>query len=56
MFLLHFSIPHKRRCKAFLTAAGYASASVLYNLDDPPFIHDDYTIGQFEVRGCIASG
>lgn len=35
---------------AFLSAAGYASSSVLYNLGDPPFVHGNYTIGQFQVR------
>ncbi|KDQ58417.1 hypothetical protein JAAARDRAFT_57348 [Jaapia argillacea MUCL 33604] len=33
----------------FLTAAGYASASVLYNLPDPEFIHNGYTVGPFEI-------
>jgi hypothetical protein len=34
---------------AFLTAAGYASAAVLYNLADPPFVNGPYTVAQFEV-------
>ncbi|KDQ60228.1 hypothetical protein JAAARDRAFT_32601 [Jaapia argillacea MUCL 33604] len=33
----------------FLTAAGYASASVLYNLPDPEFIHQGYTVGHFQM-------
>ena len=34
---------------AFLSAAGYASSSVLYNLGDPPFLHDVYTVAPFKV-------
>jgi hypothetical protein len=34
---------------AFLSAAGYASSSVLYNLSDPQFVHDVYTVGAFAV-------
>jgi hypothetical protein len=33
----------------FLGASGYASASILYGLGDPPFIHDGYAVGEFEV-------
>ncbi|KDQ58416.1 hypothetical protein JAAARDRAFT_192990 [Jaapia argillacea MUCL 33604] len=33
----------------FLNAAGYASASILYNLSDPEFIHQGYTVGPFEI-------
>lgn len=36
---------------AFLSAAGYASSSVLYNLGDQPFMHDVYTIAPFQV--CV---
>lgn len=35
---------------AFLSAAGYAASSVLYNFGDPPFTHDVYTIGPFQVN------
>jgi len=35
----------------FLSAAGYAASSVLYNFGDPPFIHDVYTIGPFQIPG-----
>ncbi|KAF8656532.1 hypothetical protein AX16_002496 [Volvariella volvacea WC 439] len=34
---------------SFLTAAGYASAAVLYGLHDPPFIHQPYTIAPFQL-------
>ncbi|KAL1698800.1 hypothetical protein EV121DRAFT_217521 [Schizophyllum commune] len=34
---------------AFLTAAGFASANVLYDLKEPSFIHDGYTIAPFEL-------
>ncbi|KAH0581767.1 hypothetical protein J132_10903 [Termitomyces sp. J132] len=40
---------------AFLTAAGFASASVLYSLPDPPFIHGQYTIAPFELPRDLAS-
>lgn len=33
----------------FLTAAGFASASILYNLTDPSFIHNEYSIAPFEL-------
>jgi len=33
----------------FLSAAGFASASVLYDFGDPPFIHNEFTIGKFDV-------
>ncbi|KAL1674633.1 hypothetical protein EV122DRAFT_281875 [Schizophyllum commune] len=33
----------------FLTAAGFASANVLYDLKEPSFIHDGYTIAPFEL-------
>jgi hypothetical protein len=36
--------------EAFITAAGYSSAASLYDLGNPPFINDHYTVGQFEVR------
>jgi len=36
---------------AFMSAAGYASSSVLYNFGDPPFTHDAYTLGPFQIPG-----
>jgi hypothetical protein len=36
-------------CIGFTSASVLASAWMLYDLGDPPFIHDGYTIGQFEV-------
>jgi hypothetical protein len=35
---------------AFLSAAGYASSSVLFNFGDPPFTYDVYTIAPFQVN------
>lgn len=35
---------------AFLTAAGYASADVLYDIGDPTFVDGRYSVAQFEVR------
>ncbi|KAF5349143.1 hypothetical protein D9756_009317 [Leucocoprinus leucothites] len=35
---------------SFLTAPGYAGASILYDLGDPPFIRQGYTAGLFDVR------
>ncbi|KII91113.1 hypothetical protein PLICRDRAFT_155954 [Plicaturopsis crispa FD-325 SS-3] len=40
---------------AFLSAAGYASASVLYDIGDPDFIHDTYTIGEFQLPTDVAT-
>ncbi|KAL0957578.1 hypothetical protein HGRIS_001362 [Hohenbuehelia grisea] len=41
----------------FVTAAGFASASVLYNLGEPPFVHQPYTIAPFGIpRNVIANG
>ena len=34
---------------AFLSAAGFASSSVLFNLGDPPFLHDAYAVAPFRV-------
>lgn len=34
----------------FLGASGLASASIVYGLGDPEFIHDGYTVGAFEVQ------
>ena len=54
-----FSPPEKnaplttRILAAFVTAAGYASASILYSLGDPSFVHDGYTVAPFEV--CYSS-
>ncbi|KAJ7068060.1 hypothetical protein C8F01DRAFT_1116696 [Mycena amicta] len=39
----------------FLTAAGYASASVGYNLPEPPFVFDTYTVTPFEIPYDIAT-
>ncbi|GLB39261.1 hypothetical protein LshimejAT787_0604230 [Lyophyllum shimeji] len=42
---------------AFVTAAGYASASVLYRLGDPPFIHGPYTVAPFQLpTNLVANG
>ncbi|KAF9442920.1 hypothetical protein P691DRAFT_844735 [Macrolepiota fuliginosa MF-IS2] len=40
---------------SFLTASGYAGASVLYGFGDPPFIHQGYTIGAFELPTSVAT-
>jgi len=40
---------------SFLSAAGYASSSVLYNLGDPPFLHDVYTVAPFKIPTDVAS-
>ncbi|KAF8920335.1 hypothetical protein CPB85DRAFT_1274646 [Mucidula mucida] len=34
---------------SFLTAAGFSSASVLYNLPNPPFTLDGYTVAEFQL-------
>jgi hypothetical protein len=34
---------------AFLTAAGFSSASVLFKLRDPQFVFNDYTVAPFQV-------
>ncbi|TFK67568.1 hypothetical protein BDN72DRAFT_90461 [Pluteus cervinus] len=39
---------------SFLTAAGFAAASVLYRLDTPPFILGQYTVAPFELPQNIA--
>jgi hypothetical protein len=36
-------------CLAFLSASGFASSSVLYNLGDPLFLYDVYTVAPFQV-------
>jgi hypothetical protein len=41
--------PEYHDLTVFLSAAGFASSSVLYGFGDPPFIHDEYTIGNFVV-------
>ena len=38
---------------AFLSSAGYAGASVMYNLPAPPFIRVPYTVAPFEVGDQI---
>ncbi|KAF5346377.1 hypothetical protein D9756_011395 [Leucocoprinus leucothites] len=40
---------------SFLTASGYAGASILYDLGDPPFIHQGYTVGLFDLPTFITS-
>ncbi|KAJ6629223.1 hypothetical protein B0H10DRAFT_1988625 [Mycena sp. CBHHK59/15] len=39
----------------FLTAAGYASASVGYNLQQPPFVLGQYTITPFQMPTSLAT-
>ena len=34
---------------AFLTAAGYASANVLYHFGDPEYVHQGFTVAPFQV-------
>jgi hypothetical protein len=42
---------------SFLTAAGYAAASILYKLDNPPFVLGDYTVAPFELpTNIVANG
>ena len=47
-------------CVGFLGASGLASASIVYGLGDPAFVHDGYTVGTFEVihvpSGASTSG
>jgi hypothetical protein len=40
---------------SFLSAAGFASSSVLYDLGDPPFLHDVYTVAPFKIPTDVAS-
>ncbi|KAF9460650.1 hypothetical protein BDZ94DRAFT_1311303 [Collybia nuda] len=40
---------HYRDPTSFLTAASYVSASVLYNLADPPFVKGKYTVARFQL-------
>lgn len=40
--------------QAFLSGAGYAGASVLYDLPAPPFIQVPYTVAPFEVGFILA--
>ncbi|RDB16062.1 hypothetical protein Hypma_003454 [Hypsizygus marmoreus] len=40
---------------SFLTAAGYASAAVLYRLADPSFINGPYTVAPFQLPTNLAS-
>lgn len=42
-------VPTSFEHQAFLTAAGYAAASVLYDIESPAFIRTPYTIAPFEV-------
>ncbi|KAJ6599302.1 hypothetical protein DFH09DRAFT_1130691 [Mycena vulgaris] len=39
----------------FLTASGYASASVSYNLQQPPFIFGAYTVAPFQIPTEVAT-
>ncbi|KAJ6510035.1 hypothetical protein C8R47DRAFT_1208087 [Mycena vitilis] len=39
----------------FLTASGYASASVGYNLQAPPFVFESYTVAPFEIPTDLAT-
>ncbi|KAG5637195.1 hypothetical protein H0H81_005408 [Sphagnurus paluster] len=41
---------------SFVTAAGYASASVLYRLQDPPFVSGQYTVAPFEFPNGVSNG
>lgn len=43
---------HTADCVGFLGASGFASASIVYGLGDPAFIHDGYTVGTFQVS-CV---
>jgi len=40
---------------SFLGASGLASASIVYGLGDPPFVHDGYTVGAFELPLNLAT-
>ncbi|KAI0305146.1 hypothetical protein B0F90DRAFT_1701694 [Multifurca ochricompacta] len=40
---------------SFLGASGFASASIVYGLGDPAFIHDGYTLGAFELPLNLAT-
>lgn len=35
---------------AFLAGAGYAGASITFDLPSPPFIHVPYTVAPFQVK------
>jgi hypothetical protein len=37
----------------FLTAAAYASSAILYNLTDPPFTHQAWTLGKFDMPSYL---
>lgn len=39
----------------FLTASGYASANVGYNLQQPPFVWNTYTVAPFEIPKDLAT-
>ncbi|KAJ7179346.1 hypothetical protein C8R46DRAFT_987043 [Mycena filopes] len=39
----------------FLTASGYASASVGYNLQSPPFVWESYTVTPFDIPTDLAT-
>lgn len=40
---------------SFLGASGLASASIVYGLGDPPFVHNGYTVGAFELPLNLAT-
>jgi hypothetical protein len=40
---------------SFLSAAGYASSSILYNLGSPPFIRDVYAVAPFNIPTNVAT-
>ncbi|KAJ7638599.1 hypothetical protein FB45DRAFT_827076 [Roridomyces roridus] len=44
-----------RDLTTFLTASGYASASVSYNLQQPPFVWDAYTVTPFDIPTNLAT-
>jgi len=47
--------PEFQDLSVFLTASGYASASVGYNLQNPPFILDVYTVAPFQIPTDLAT-
>jgi hypothetical protein len=40
---------------SFLSAAGFASSSILYDFGDPPFLHNVYTVAPFQIPKDVAS-
>ncbi|KAF9041203.1 hypothetical protein BJ165DRAFT_1529953 [Panaeolus papilionaceus] len=41
---------------SFVTAAGYAGASILYDLDPPSFVQVPYTVAQFQIPTAVKNG